>query len=285
MSSVREYFELGNGVRMPSVGFGTWDVRGEKGKRVVQDAIDRGYRLIDTAEMYANEDIVGEAVRGSGVPRDDIFITTKISAARDRDGTADAIDKALRRLDMSYVDLLLIHEPYSSSGEMYAALEDALSRGKARAIGVSNFGPRLIDGLISSSGVVPMVDQVESSVYFPQKGFAEGLRAKGIQPQSWGPFTEGRRRIFGDPVLLRVGAEHGRSAAQVALRYLLQCGIAVIPKSSRKERMEENLDVFGFELSDGDMREISKLDGGESLFGWYKDELMRRGGRRRGLGY
>lgn len=262
--------KLNNGVEMPLVGFGTWDVRGEEGERILLDAIDEGYRLIDTARMYDNEEIVGNALRRSGADRSEMFVTTKLNRPCASYEKAKAgVERALELLQTDYVDLLLIHEPYEQAAEMYLALEEALRDGKARAIGVSNFDERRYDALVRECSVVPAVNQVESHVYFSQMGLRGHLEAHGTRMQAWGSFTEGRRNIFADPVLSRIGAGHRKTAGQVALRYLVQNGIGVIPKTARRERMRENRDVFDFELSADEMADIVSLDGGKSLFGWY----------------
>ena len=264
-----DHVTLNDGSRMPMIGFGTWNVRGEKGLRTVSEALDVGYRLIDTARMYGNEEIVGKAVRHSGIDRDDIFITTKLDGpCAGYDRARKAIDDSLRRLGTGRIDLLLIHEPYGDSAGMYRAMEEAVRDGKVVSIGVSNFTLARMDSLIPEPGIVPAVDQVESHVYRPQLDLRDELAARGTVMQSWGPFTEGQRDIFSEPVLVRIAEDHGRTSAQVALRYLVQNGIPVIPKSSRRGRMEENLNILDFSLSDAEMASIAELDGGVSLFGW-----------------
>ncbi len=261
---------LNNGVQMPMVGFGTWDVRGEKGKRCIQDALELGYRLIDTAQMYDNEEMVGKAVRESGLPRQDIFLTTKLYRSSASYQKAKAgIEKSLNDLQTDYIDLLLIHEPYDNALEMYEAFKEAYQAGKIRAIGVSNFDARKYQTFIRSCGVIPAVNQVESHVYYPQLPLKKLLETYGTRMQSWASFTEGRRNIFAEPLLNQIGAEHGKSAAQVALRYLVQNGIAVIPKTVHKKRMAQNLDIFDFSLTLDDMDAIGQLNQNRSLFGWY----------------
>lgn len=266
-----DFIRLNDGTRLPMVGFGTWDLRGETGRRAISDALDVGYRLIDTARTYGNEDIVGEAIRGSGIPRDEVLVTTKLCRpCTTREKAAAAIDDSLRKLGLDYVDIVLIHEPYPTSPEMFDAIVEAIDAGKVRSAGVSNFGDGLCRRVIDECGWTPVLDQVESHVYFPQLDLRDRLGPMGVAMQSWGPFTEGRRDIFSDPVLTEVAESHGRTVAQVALRYLVQNGIPVIPKSSKRERMAENIDVLDFDLSDSDMEAISALDGGRSLFGWYR---------------
>lgn len=265
-----EILTLNNGVRMPLVGFGTWDVRGETGKQAILTALELGYRLIDTAQMYDNEEIVGQAVRESGLARQDIFITTKLYRPSNSYQKAKAgIEKSLNELQTDYIDLLLIHEPYGSALEMYEALKEAYEAGTVRAIGISNYGLEEYDRFLKQCGVVPAVNQVESHVYFPQLELKEHLARHGTQMQSWASFTEGRRNLFAEPLLNQIGAKYDRTAGQVALRYLTQQGIGVIPKSVHRERMEENLHSLDFTLEQADMQQLSRLNGRRSLFGWY----------------
>lgn len=264
-----EYFVLKNGVEMPALGYGTWTLRGEEGRKCIRQALEVGYRLLDTARMYENEDIVGQAVRDSGLPREELFLTTKLwqPSSSYRKAKAD-IDRSLRALGTDYVDLLLLHEPYPESREMYRAMEEAYKAGKARAIGVSNFNAEEYEQLAAACEIVPAVNQVESHVYYPRLKLRQTLAVRGTRMQSWAPFTEGRRDIFHEPVLVETGAAHGKTAAQIALRYLVQNGIAVIPKSAHRERMEENFALFDFTLTGEEMARIDGLNGPESLFGW-----------------
>lgn len=265
-----ECFTLNNGVRMPVIGFGTWDIRGKPGIRAVTDALEIGYRLIDTAQMYDNEEIVGQAVRESGIPRRDIFITTKLyRPSTSYQKTKEGIERSLNELQTDYIDLLLIHEPYENALEMYRAFREAYQDGKVRAIGVSNFGIKQYERFLKDCKIVPAVDQVESHVYYPQLELKDLLNRHGTQMQSWASFTEGRKNIFAEPLLLQIGAKYHKTSGQTALRYLIQKGIAVIPKSAHIERMKENLNILDFALSQEDMEQISRLDGGCSLFGWY----------------
>lgn len=265
-----EYLTLNNGVKLPMVGFGTWDVRGEAGKKAILTALEVGYRLIDTAQMYDNEDIVGKAVQESGLSRQEVFITTKLyRPSNSYQKAKDGIEKSLQALQTDYIDLLLIHEPYENALEMYNALKEAYEAGTVRAIGISNFGQKEYDRFLQRCSVVPAVDQVESHVYYPQLELKEHLIRHGTQMQSWASFTEGRRNIFAEPLLNRIGAKYGRTAGQVALRYLTQNGIAVIPKSVHRERMEQNLHSLDFTLTQDDILEISRKNEGRSLFGWY----------------
>ena len=262
-----EFVTLNNGVRMPKLGYGVYQVDASETERCVADAISVGYRSIDTAQAYNNEEGVGAAVAKSGVARSELFLTTKVWISNAGYEKAKAsIDESLRKLKTDYVDLLLIHQPFSDYYGTYRAMEDAYRAGKARAIGVSNFYPdRLID-LCKFVEVPPAVNQVETHVFQQQARAHQIMEKYGVQHESWGPFAEGRRDFFNNPVLTETGAKYGKSSAQTALRFLLQSGVVVIPKSVRKERMIQNFDVFDFVLSEEDMAAIRKLDEGESLF-------------------
>lgn len=262
-----EYVTLNNGVKMPVLGYGVYQVAPGECERCVTDALAAGYRSIDTAQAYFNEEGVGNAVKKSGIARSELFLTTKvwISNAGEKRAAA-SIDESLKKLQTDYVDLLLIHQPFGDYYGTYRAMEDAARAGKARAIGVSNFYPdRLID-LYNFCSVKPAVNQVETHVFFQQKKAHEVMKKLGVQHESWGPFAEGKNGLFTDPVLKEIAASKGRSVAQVALRYLIRSGVVVIPKSVKKERMAENLAVFDFELSAADMAAVSALDTGASLF-------------------
>ena len=264
-----EYLTLTGGVRMPMLGYGTWQLWGEAGKRSIREALEVGYRLLDTARMYENEDIVGQALRESGLAREEVFLTTKLcQTSAGYEAARRDIDASLRALGTDYVDLLLIHEPYEEAPAMYRALEEACRAGKARAIGLSNFSWAEYERLCAACEIAPAVDQVEAHVYLPRLALRRRLESCGARMQAWAPFTEGRRDIFAEPVLRAVGAAHGKTAAQAALRYLIQNGIAAIPKSSHRARMEENFAVFDFALTAEEMARIGQLDGGRSLFGW-----------------
>ena len=258
---------LNNGVEMPILGYGVYQVTPEECERCVADAISVGYRMIDTAQAYGNEEGVGHAIRKCGIPREELFIVTKvwISNAGEKRAAA-SIEESLRKLQTDYVDLLLIHQPFGDYYGTWRAIEAACQAGKVRAIGVSNFYPdRLVD-LAEFSAVKPMVNQVETHVFNQQVQAQEIMRRYSTQIMSWGPFAEGRNDFFRNETLQRIGAKYGKSIAQTALRFLLQRGVVVIPKSTRIERMRENFDVFDFELSGDDMQAIAALDRGESLF-------------------
>lgn len=262
-----EYVTLNNGVRMPMLGYGVYQVSNEECERCVLDAISVGYRAIDTAQSYGNEEAVGSAVQKCGVPRDELFLTTKIWISNaGYEAAKDSIDRSLQKLRTDYIDLLLIHQPFGDYYGTYRAMEEAYKAGKLHAIGVSNFYPdRLID-LCQFVEVTPAVNQVETHVFQQQKTAHEYMEKYGVQHESWGPFAEGRKDFFSNPVLTEIGRKYGKSSAQTALRFLLQSNVVVIPKSTHKERMAQNIDVFDFTLSEADMEAIRKLDEGESLF-------------------
>ena len=265
-----EVMELNNGLSMPMVGFGTWDLRGPDCADAVARAIACGYRLIDTARMYGNEAEVGRGIRRSGVDRSELFLTTKVYRPDNSyAGVRRAIEASLQALDTGYIDLYLIHEPYREAPEMYRALEEAYRQGLLRAIGVSNFNACQYEALLESCQVIPAVNQVEAHVFFAQRPLQAVLERHGTRMEAWSPFAAGKLDLFHNPVLTAVGRRHGRTAAQVALRYLISRGIAVIPKSAREERMRANLAVFYFQLTPEDIGEIEALDTGRTLFGWY----------------
>lgn len=265
-----EHITLNNGAPMPMVGLGTWQLRGPAGERAILDALELGYRLLDTARMYENEDIVGSAVKKSGLPRREVFITTKLftPSAGYRKAKED-IARSLEALQTDYIDLLLIHEPYEAAPEMYLAMEEACAAGLVRAVGLSNFSGEEYLRFLKHCRVTPAMDQVESHVYHPQLALKKLLEEKGTRMQAWASFTEGRRNIFAEPVLAEAGRRHGKTAAQTALRYLVENGIPVLPKSAHRERLRENLDIFDFSLTGEERRAIAALDEGRSLFGWF----------------
>ena len=270
-----EYVTLTGGVKMPKLGYGVYQVSPDECERCVSDALAVGYRSVDTAQAYYNEEGVGRAVKKSGIPRSELFLTTKvwISNAGEKKAAA-SIDESLKKLSTDYIDLLLIHQPFGDYYGTYRAMEQAVKAGKVRAIGVSNFYPdRLID-LYNFCEIKPAVNQVETHVFFQQKKAHEVMKKLGVQHESWGPFAEGKNGLFTNPVLKEIAAQKGKSVAQVALRYLMQSDVVVIPKSVKKERMAENLAVFDFTLSDADMAAISALDTNASLFFSHYDPDM-----------
>ena len=259
--------KLSNGVEMPILGYGVYQVTPEECERCVSDALSMGYRMVDTAQAYANEEGVGNAVKKSGIPREELFLVTKVWISNAGYEKAKAsIDESLRKLQTDYIDLLLIHQPFNDYYGTYRAMEEAYKAGKLRAIGVSNFYPDRFIDLAEFCDIKPMVNQVETHVFNQQRQPQEIMKEYGTQIMSWGPFAEGRNDFFTNPVLKAIGEKYGKSVAQTALRFLIQRDVVVIPKSTHKERMEQNLDVFDFSLSAEDMEAIGKLDKGESLF-------------------
>lgn len=262
-----EYVTLNNGVKMPKLGYGVYQTPPEETKRCVTEALEVGYRSIDTAQAYYNEEGVGEAVIGSGIPREEIFLTTKIWITNAGYEKAKAsIEESLRKLQTDYVDLLLIHQPFGDYYGSWRAMEEAYRQGKARAIGVSNFYPDRYLDLEHFAEVKPMVNQVETHVFQQQKIAKEYMKKNGTQIMSWGPFAEGKNDYFNNPVLKKIGEKHGKTVAQTALRFLLQSDVVLIPKSTHKNRMEENFNIFDFSLDAEEMKEIEALDTGNSLF-------------------
>ncbi|MFJ8944858.1 aldo/keto reductase [Streptomyces sp. NPDC102395] len=267
---------LGNGVEMPILGFGVYQIPPERTERAVTDALAAGYRSIDTAAAYQNEEAVGRAVRRSGVPREELFVTTKlwIQDAPAEENARRAFSVSLDKLGLDHVDLFLIHQPYGDVYAEWRALEEIHREGRARAIGVSNFYPdRLVD-LIDNNEIPPAVNQIETHPFFQRTADQELMRERGVRIESWGPFAEGRNDLFTHPVLSGIAGEHRRSVAQVVLRWLVQREVVVIPKSVRPERMRENIDVFDFELTDKQMASIAALDTGVSQFFDHRDPAV-----------
>lgn len=262
-----EYVTLNNGVKMPKLGYGVYQIDPAEAERCVLDAISIGYRSIDTAQAYGNEEGVGNAILKCGVPREELFITTKVWISNAGYEKAKAsIEESLGKLKTDYIDLLLIHQPFGDYYGTYRAMEEAYKVGKVKAIGVSNFYPDRFIDIHHFAEIKPAVNQVETHVFQQQKTVKEYLKKCGAQIESWGPFAEGKNDYFNNPVLKEIGAKHGKSAAQITLRFLLQSDVVVIPKSTHKERMEENFNVFDFTLTAEEMTAIEALDGGESLF-------------------
>ena len=262
-----DYVTLNNGVKMPKLGYGVYQTPPEDTERCVLDAIEVGYRSIDTAQAYGNEAGVGNALEKCGVPREEIFITTKIWISNAGYEKAKAsIKESLKNLKTDYIDLLLIHQPFGDYYGSYRAMEEAYKEGKVRAIGVSNFYPDRYIDIAHFAEIKPAVNQVETHVFQQQKIAKKYMKKYGTQIMSWGPFAEGKNDYFNNPVLKEIGDKYGKSAAQTALRFLLQSDVVLIPKSVRKERMKENIDVFDFELTNEEMVRIEALDGGKSLF-------------------
>lgn len=261
-----EYVTLNTGVKMPLEGFGVFQVPDPaQCEQAVIDAVASGYRLIDTAASYGNETAVGEAIRKCGVPREELFITTKLWVQdASYEGAKQAIQTSMDKLGVDYLDLYLIHQPMGDYVGAYRAMEEAYREGKLRAIGVCNFYPARLADLCETVTVMPAVNQVELHPFFQQENALALMKEYGVHPEAWGPFAEGKHGIFTHPVLTKIGEKYGKSAAQAALRWNVQRGVTVIPKSVHKERMEQNLDIWDFTLSDEDMAEIAKLDLGHS---------------------
>jgi diketogulonate reductase-like aldo/keto reductase len=269
---------LNNGVEMPILGFGVFQVGPEETEKAVREALAAGYRLIDTAAAYGNEEAVGAAIAGSGIPRDELFITTKlwVQDAPAEQNTIREFDDSLEKLGLDYIDLYLIHQPFGDYYGQWRAMEQVNKQGRARAIGVSNFPPDRVIDLIRNNEVAPSVNQIETNP-FHQRTEDEGvLAAEGVQLQSWGPFAEGKNGLFTNPLLTEIGNAHGKSVAQVVLRWLIQRGVVVIPKTVSPDRMAQNLDVFDFLLTDADMAKIATLDEGASQFFDHRDPDMVR---------
>lgn len=259
--------KLRNGVEMPQIGYGVYQVDPAECERCVSDALKVGYRMIDTAQAYHNEEGVGTAVAKSGIPRDDLFIVSKIWISNyGYEKAIASIDESLRRLGTDYIDLMLLHQPFCDRYGAYRALEKAYKDGKIRAIGVSNFYPDHLIDLASNVEIPPMVNQVETHVFDQQTEAQKYMEEFGCHIMAWAPLAEGRNNFFTNPELEAIGKRHGKSVAQVALRWLLQRGVIIIPKSVHVERMQQNLDIFDFTLSDEEMAEIARLDTGKSLF-------------------
>ena len=257
---------LNNGVQMPLEGFGVFQVPdAAQCEQAVSDALEAGYRLIDTAAAYMNEEAVGNAIRTSDIPRKDLFITTKLWVQdADYESAKKAFETSLNKLGLEYLDLYLIHQPFHDYYGAWRAMEELYKEGRIRAIGVSNFYPdRLVD-LCVNAEIIPAVNQVECHPFFQQKDALKVMKEYGVQPEAWGPFAEGKNNFFQNPILAEIAAKYGKSVAQVALRWNVQRGVVVIPKSVDKERIQENFNIWDFELSDKDMETISDMDIGHS---------------------
>ncbi len=261
-----EFVTLNNGVKMPMEGFGVFQVpEAAVCEQAVSDALVTGYRLIDTAAAYFNEEAVGAAIRKSDIPREELFITTKLWIQdASYEGAKKAFETSIHKLGLDYLDLYLIHQPMSDYYGAWRAMEELYEGGKIRAIGVCNFYPDRLADLCANMKVAPAVNQVELHPFFAQAGALAAMKEAGVQPEAWGPIAEGKHGIFTHPVLTQIGAKYGKTAAQVALRWNTQRGVVVIPKSTHKERMEENLNIWDFTLTDKDMEAIGALDLGHS---------------------
>ena len=262
-----KYVTLNNGVKMPQLGYGVYQVDPKEAERCVSDAISVGYRMIDTAQAYRNEEGVGEAIRHSNIQRSDFFLVSKVWISNYGYEKAKAsIDESLSKLQTEYIDLMLLHQPFCDYYGAYRALEDAYREGKLRSIGISNFQPNQFIDLASNMEVIPAVNQIETHVFYQQEKAKKYMDEFGISMMSWGPLAEGRNGLFSNRILEEIGNVHGKSIAQIALRYLLQRGVIIIPKSTHKERMEQNFNLFDFELTDEEIEKIKGLDLGKSAF-------------------
>lgn len=261
-----DYVTLNNGIKMPMEGFGVFQIEDAKVcEQAVSDALDAGYRLIDTAAAYFNEEAVGSAIRKSGIPREELFITTKLwiqDAGYEK--AKKAFQLSLDKLGLDYLDLYLIHQPFNDYYGAWRAMEELYEEGKVRAIGVSNFYPDRLADLCVNARIIPAVNQVEIHPFFQQDDALKNMKEFGVQPQAWGPLAEGKHGIFTNEILISIASKYGKTVAQVVLRWNVQRGVVVIPKSTRKERIEENLNIWDFALSDEDMANIAKLDLGHS---------------------
>ena len=271
-----EYVKLNNGVLMPILGFGVYQIPKEDTKRCVLDAIKVGFRAIDTAQSYFNESEVGEAISECGVPRVELFITTKVWIDNyGYDNCKRSVMESLKKLKTDYIDLVLLHQPFSDYYGAYRALEDLYEEGKIKAIGVSNFySDRLTDMCLFGRKVIPAVNQVEVNPFNAQVLAQENMEKYGVKMEAWAPFGEGRNNLFDNDTLINIGKKYNKSSAQVMLRWLIQRGVIIACKSTHVDRMKENFDVFDFEISDDDMKEINGLDSGNSLFFNHQDPDM-----------
>lgn len=271
-----EFVKLNNGIEMPQLGYGVFQIPDAETAQCVSEALGLGYRLIDTAQLYMNEEGVGAGIKQSGISRGDIFLVDKIWFSRYPYEKAKAsIDESLKKLGTDYIDLMLLHQPYGDVFGAYRAMEDAMKEGKLRSIGVSNFpSDRFID-LASQVDVAPAVNQVEANVFNQESEMFQYLKPFGTHMMGWGPLAEGKNGFFTNPTLTAIGQKYGKSVAQVALRFLLQLGIIIIPKSVKPERMKQNMDIFDFTLSPDDMAQIKKLDTGKPfILGSHEDPKL-----------
>lgn len=270
-----EYVQLNNGLKMPMLGYGVYQVTKDKCERCVMDALKTGYRLIDTAQSYFNEEEVGNAIVKSGVPREEIFLTTKVWVEHyDYEETKKSIYESMRKLQTEYIDLMLLHQPFSDYYGAYRALEELYNEGVLKAIGVSNFYPdRLVD-IANFANIVPMVNQVETHVLNQQTEAKKWMDKYEVQIEAWAPFGEGRGGLFENPVLTSIGEKYGKTSAQVMLRWNIQRGVVVLPKSTHIERIEQNFNVFDFALTEEDMAAIAALDTQTSSFFSHYDPNM-----------
>ena len=273
---------LNTGARMPMLGYGVFQIPADDTEQAVLDALETGYRLLDTAASYQNEEAVGRAIRGSGILRGELFVTTKLFIqSYGEKTTRQAFETSLTRLGLDYIDLYLIHQPFGDYYGEWRVMEELHAQGLIRAIGVANFYPDRLADLILHNEIVPAVNQIETHPFFQRQTDQDFMSEHGVRIESWGPFAEGRNNLFSDPALTEIAGAHGKSVAQVVLRWLIQRGVIVIPKSVRKDRMAENMDIFDFELTADQMASIARMDTGASLFFDHRDPeaVIRLGSR------
>ncbi len=266
--------KLNNGVEMPMIGLGVYNISKRETQRVVEDAISVGFRSIDTAAMYNNERGVGDGVRACGVAREELFVTTKIcEPCYTREQTLRTVEHSMRELRLDYVDLMLLHWPVGNPKVMWQTLEELYQEGMFRAIGVSNFYPNTFPQIVNGARVMPVVNQCEAHVLYQQRKMLEYLRPYNVALEAWSPLAEGKHGILKNATLTAIGERHGKTVAQIALKFLVHNGIIIIPKTTHRERMQENIDLFDFTLSDDDLQEIRRLDTGTNVTGWPSDVL------------
>lgn len=273
-STQMQFTTLNNGAKMPLVGFGTWLIRGVECQKSVENALSVGYRLIDTAQMYGNESEVGKAIKASGVARNELFITTKLSSDMNYSESLKAIDESLRRIGVNSVDLMLIHKPYTQYKEMYKAMVKAHKDGKIKSLGVSNFTPNRYNELLKTCEIIPAVNQMETHLFNQQRELRALMQKSGTKLEAWSPFAKGSKELFNNEVLVSVAKKHNKTPAQVALRFLIEQDIIVIPKTTKIERMRENIALFDFALDDSDKKALYVLDRGEDMYRWFDSKIM-----------
>lgn len=262
------YIKLNNSIEMPILGLGTYSLTDNECEKIVSKAIETGYRLIDTAQMYGNEKNIGNVIKH--FERSKLFVTTKLySPSTSYEKAKTDIEKSLNNLQTDYIDLLLIHEPYKESTEMYKAMKEVYKEGKIRAIGISNFNREQYLNFIKFCGIIPVINQVECHIFYRQKTLQDILEKNGTHMQAWSPFACGKNNFFNNSVLMKIAEKYSKTSAQIALKYLIQSGISVIPKSSNEKRIKENFNVFDFTLDKNDIEQIETLDNNKTLFGWY----------------
>lgn len=262
------FITLNNDVKMPVLGLGTYSLRGSEGEAVIGKAIEVGYRLIDTAQMYQNEAEVGRAVANSGLKRSEIFITTKLLDAENESQTKQSIESSLKALKTDYIDLLLLHRNYDKAELMYKVMEDFYKQGILKSIGVSNFKPSVYESFVKTCEIIPQVNQCQTHIFYQQKELRNLMQEQGTRLESWSPFVSGKNNFFKDPTLVKLSKKYNKSVAQIALRFLVQQDIIVIPRTSKLNRLQENINVFDFKLDEDDMKTLLAMDTNKSSFSW-----------------